>query len=475
MIFHSQYNRKEIDMFEKEVYIERRNQLKKQVGSGILFFPGNDESPMNYQANTFPFRQDSSFLYYWGLDFSGLDAIIDIDNDQEILFGYDFTVDDIVWMGPQETLAERAQKVGVPQSAPLDDLNVKIKEAVNKGRRVHYLPQYRADNVLKIERATGIHNASVNEKVSEEMIRAVVAQRSVKSAGEIKEIEAALDISYEMNKVAMHLSKPGIYEYEVAGVVESRALSLGSYVSFPIIFTIHGEVLHGHSHKNLMKDGDILILDSGAESPLHYASDITRTYPVSGKFSEVQKEVYNIVLAANEKAIEMIRPSIPFKDVHIQCAKIIAEGMKQLGFMKGNTDDAVATGAHAMFFPHGLGHMMGLDVHDMEGLGENFVGYNDDFKRGDQFGLAYLRLGKKLEPGYVVTVEPGIYFMPELINQWKTQKKCAEFIDYEKAEHYLGFSGVRIEDDVLITQDGNRVLGKWIAKTVEEVEDWCSR
>jgi Xaa-Pro aminopeptidase len=269
------------------------------------------------------------------------------------------------------------------------------------------------------------------------------------------------------------MTKPGLYEYEVAGAVEGKVLSSGSYVSFPIIFSIHGEVLHGHSHENVMKDGDLLILDCGAESPLYYASDITRTYPVNGKFSGIQKDIYQIVLAANVEAIKMIRPRIPFRDVHIHAAKTIADGLQQLGFMKGDTDEAVAAGAHALFFPHGLGHHLGLDVHDMENFGEDYVGYDDDIKRSDQFGLAYLRLAKKLQPGYVVTVEPGIYFMPELFAQWKSQKKCAGFIDYKKVESHLGLCGFRVEDDVLVTKDGYRVLGNPIAKTVEEVEEWC--
>lgn len=461
-------------MFDKKTYIQRRERLKQQVGSGLLLFLGNEESPMNYPANTFNFRQDSSFLYFFGLDFPGLAAVIDVDNNEETVFGYDFTVDDIVWMGPQEKLIDKVKKVGVANAEPNEKLNETIKEVMKQGRRVHFLPQYRHDNVIKIEKLTGIHNSLVNEYASKDLIKAVVAQRSIKSKEEIEQIEMALDISFEMYLLAMKMSQPGIYEHEVAGAAEGLLMSKGSFISFPVIFTIRGEVLHGHSHENMMKDGDLLVLDSGAESPLHYASDITRTFPVSGKFTPLQKEIYSVVLESHLKAIEMMKPGVLFKDIHLHAAKIITEGMKQLGFMKGNTDDAVKAGAHALFFPHGLGHQLGLDVHDMESLGENYVGYTDEIKRSKQFGLAYLRFAKALEPGHVLTVEPGIYFMPELIAQWKQEKKHAEFINYEKVEKTIGLGGIRIEDDVLVTKDGHWVLGKSIPKTVEDVEKHCA-
>ena len=462
-------------MFSKETYILRRANLKKQIKSGLILFLGNDDSSMNYPANIYHYRQDSSFLYYFGLDVPGLAAVIDVDSNEETIFGYDYTVDDIVWMGPQDTLAEKAARIGVANAAPTENFSEVVKKALSQNRQIHYLPQYRHDNIIKLSEIMNIKPAQVNDKISMELIKAVVAQRSYKSDEEIEQIESAIDITYEMYRLAMKQSKPGIYEYEVAGAVEALALSRNSQVSFPIIFSIHGEVLHGHDHSNLMADGRLLVLDSGAESSLHYAADITRTYPVNGKFSDFQKDIYNIVYEANEKSIAMMRPGILFRDIHLQAAKTIADGMKQLGFMKGNTDDAVAAGAHALFFPHGLGHQMGLDVHDMEGLGENNVGYNDKIKRSDQFGLAYLRFGRKLESGLVMTVEPGIYFMPELMGQWKTQNKFTEFINYEKVEQHLGFGGVRIEDDILVTDNGYRILGKKIAKTIDEVEEWCAK
>jgi len=460
-------------MFEKETYVERRKILKNKFESGVILFLGNEESPMNYPANPFGFRQDSTFLYYWGLDFPGLAALIDIDQNEEMIFGYDFTVDDIIWMGPQKTMAERAQAVGVKQTFAIEALDERIKGALKNNRTIHFLHQYRGENIIKLNKMTGIPNTLVKESASIQLIKTVVAQRSVKSDEEVQQIEMALDISYKMNEIAMKFSEPGKYEREIYGTVEGLVLSAGSHVSFPVIFSIHGEILHGHSHDNLMKEGDILVLDSGAESPLHYASDITRTFPVSGKFAPLQKDVYNVVLSAQEEAIEMMVPNIPYSEVHIHAAMVIAEGMKQLGFMKGNTEDAVRAGAHALFFPHGLGHMMGLDVHDMENLGENYVGYDEGTQRSEQFGLAYLRLARKLQPGFVITVEPGVYFIPELIAQWKTQNKHADFIDYEKVVANQDFGGVRIEDNVLVTESGHRVLGKKIAKSVEDVEGWC--
>jgi Xaa-Pro aminopeptidase len=461
-------------MFDASIYQNRRNVLKKRFDSGILLFPGNEESPMNYPANPYPFRQDSTFLYYWGLDFPGLYAVIDIDSGEEMLFGYDFTVDDIIWMGPQETLAEKAARVGVTRSESLEAVDKIVGDAVQQGRVVHFLPCYRAETGFAIQRLTGIPYERINASASEELVRAVVAQRSIKEPEEIREIEIALDISYQMNEAAIRHSRPGLTEREVYGIVEGIVLSRGSHVSFPVIFSIHGETLHNHSHENVMKEGDILVLDSGAESPCRYASDITRSFPVSGKFTSFQKEVYNAVLSAQEESIAMMKPGLPFREVHLRAARVMADGLKAAGAMKGNMEDAVAAGAHALFFPHGLGHMLGLDVHDMEGLGEDYVGYDTKIKRSDQFGLAYLRMGKTMEPGHVLTVEPGLYFIPQLIDLWKGEKKFQEFICYDEVEKLRDFGGIRIEDDVLITESGSRVLGKPIPKKVDDVEALAS-
>jgi len=461
-------------MFESNVYIQRRDQLKKDVGSGIILFLGNVESPMNYSANPFRFRQDSSFLYFWGIDDPGLAGLIDIDEDADIIYGADLSIDDIVWTGPQPTVKEKGAAIGVSESAPLTKLHDTIKTALGNGRKIHFLPQYKAENILTMSDLLEIPEGQLNTNVSVELIKAVVAQRSIKSDEEIRQIELALDIAYKMHTTAMKMTKPGMIEREVAGAIEGIALAEGCGTSFPVIFSIHGETLHNPFHENMMKDGDIVVNDSGAESPMHYASDITRTIPVSGSFSAKQKTIYEIVLNAQLKAINAIKPGVKYRDVHLIAVTAIAQGLNEIGLMSGNVDDAVEQGAHALFMPHGVGHMIGLDVHDMEGLGENYVGYDDEAQRSDQFGTAYLRLGKRLKPGYVVTVEPGIYFIPELIDQWKTGKKFTEFINYDTVDEYRDFGGIRIEDNVLVTETENRVLGKPIPKTVDEVETTCS-
>jgi len=461
-------------MFSSKTYIDRRNELKKIMKNGILFFPGALETPMNYRANTYKFRQDSTFLYYFGIDAPDLAAVIDIDNNREIIFGNDREIDDVVWMGPEKSIVERASEVGVSETMPMTKLVSSLGSHIKAKEIIHHLPQHQAQILIEFEKWLGIHPTMVNNKSSKEFIQAVVKQRSIKSEEEVAEIEKALDISYLMNTLAMRASRPGVLEREIYGAVEGLTLGMGNGTSFPIIFSVNGETLHNHHHENIMKDGDLALLDSGAESLLHYASDITRAFPVSGKFTQRQKDIYNIVLDSQLKAIEAIKPEVSFKDIHLQTAKIIAGGLKELCLMKGNVDDAVAQGAHALFYPHGLGHMLGLDVHDMEGLGEGFVGYDESVQRSDQFGLAYLRLAKKLHPGFVITVEPGIYFIPQLYKNWKTENKLAEFINYDKVGEYMDFGGIRIEDDVLVTETGNRVLGKsQIPKTVEEVEQAC--
>jgi Xaa-Pro aminopeptidase len=462
-------------MFPVNVYVERRSRLREQVKSGLILFLGNEESPMNYQDNQYSFRQDSSFLYFFGLNFPSLAAIIDVDRDKEIIFGDDLTVDDIIWTGPQPALNERAQEVGVHETAPVDKLKVVLEKAVQQDGKIHFLPQYRAENILKIERLLGTHPTVIQDYVSETLIRTVVAQRSLKSKEEIEQIEAALDVSYEMQTAAMKMSRPGMLEMEVVGAMEGIAISSGCRLAFPTIFTVRGEILHNHHYGNVMKQGDIAINDSGAETTLGYASDISRTIPVSGKFSEEQKEIYTIVLNAQEKAIEAIRPCVEFRNVHRLACEVLASGLKEIGLMKGDVEEAVDAGAHTLFFQCGLGHMLGLDVHDMEGLGEDYVGYTDTIRRNPEFGWRSLRLGRALEADFVVTVEPGVYFIPELINRWKAKKKHSQYINYDKVEKYGDFGGLRIEDDVLVTANGHRVLGKKIPKTIDEVEDMSSR
>lgn len=461
-------------MFGVETYIERRRRLQGDVKSGLVLLAGNDESPMNYPDNPYQFRQDSSFLYLFGLDSPGLAGVIDIDEQRECVFGDDVTVDEIIWMGPQPALKEKCGEIGVKSSAPFEKLGAILKAALDKGRTIHILPQYRGDTILKIAGLLGIQPARITDFVSEALTKAVVAQRSIKSDEEICEIEAALDIAYEMQTTAMRLAKPGVYEREVAGAMEGIALSRGGRLSFPTIFSVHGETLHNHYHGNLMKAGDIAVNDSGAETAMGYASDITRTIPISGKFSQRQKEIYSIVFDAQKQAIEAVGPGVEFRNVHRLAGKILVSGLKDLGLVKGDIDEAVDAGVHTLFFQCGLGHMMGLDVHDMEGLGEDYVGYTDTIKRNPEFGWRSLRLGKSLEPGYVITVEPGIYFIPELIDRWKAEGKCGEFIDYNAVEKYKDFGGVRIEDDILVIDSGYRELGRPIPRTIEEVEQVCS-
>ncbi|MCW8813125.1 MAG: aminopeptidase P family protein [Ignavibacteriaceae bacterium] len=458
-------------MFEANVYIERRRVLKDKFDSGIIIFLGNNDSPANYLANTYSFRQDSSFLYYYGIDRPGFAATIDIDNNLETLFGNDYLIDEIVWVGSQPTVNEFAEFVGIKRAVELDKLSEQINSAIKKGRKVHFLPQYRSENIMKLASIIGVDSSRINDYASEKFIKAIVAQRSIKSEEEIKEIDAAVDIAAKMHIAAMKMVKPDTDERKIAGMIEGIALSLGYGLSFRPIVSINGQTLHNPYYDNKMKIGDLLVNDSGAESKLHYASDITRTIPVGGKFEQKQKEIYEIVLKSEQNAIDSVKPGITFKDIHMQAATDIASGLVELGLMSGNPEDAVRAGAHTLFFPHGLGHMLGLDVHDMEGLGEDLVGYDESIIRSEEFGLKYLRLAKTLESGFVFTIEPGIYFIPELIDMWKQENKFSEYINYDKVEEYRNFGGIRIEDDVLVTEDGFRVLGsKPIPKSVEEIE-----
>jgi Xaa-Pro dipeptidase len=458
-------------MFAAEVYKQRRHRLASDVGTGVLLFLGNNQSPINYLDNVYPFRQDSTFLYFWGLDFPGLAAVLDIDASKETLFGEDMTLEESVWAGPQLSLRSLCEKSAIQAVEPADHLEEALNKAVNSGRPVHFLPQYRADNILKLSRLLTINPEATGEMVSPEMIRAVVSQRSIKSDAEIDQIEKAIEISHAMQILAMKMASPGMVEQEVVGAMARLVYAdSGSLMAFPTIFSVRGDVLHNPFHKNTMQAGDLAINDSGAESPMHYASDITRTIPVGGAFNTRQKEIYRVVLDAQEAAVRAIRPGVEFREIHTLACGVLTIGLKQIGLMTGDVEESVTAGAHALFMPAGLGHMMGLDVHDMEGLGEDYVGYTDTIKRSTQFGANKLRLARKLEPGFVVTVEPGLYFIPQLIHKWKKVRKFEQFIDYEKVETYKGFGGVRIEDDILVTDSGSRPLGKPIPKSIEDVE-----
>jgi len=458
-------------MFSSDVYTNRRNSLKQKVNNGILFLPGNLEASFNYPANTYHFRQDSTFLYFFGLNQPDLAAIIDVDSGKDYLFGNDVDMDDIIWMGPQQSMKDRATKVGVENTAPMSELSEMLLNAINKGRKINILPTYRGDTVIQIANLLNVSHNEVKNFVSEEFIKAVVSLREIKDEHEITEIEKAVDVAYEMHTTSMKMAMPGTIEQEIAGRVEGISISGGGPVSFPIILSVHGETLHNHHHNNVLELGQMMVTDGGSETLMNYTSDITRTVPVGGKFNQQQKEIYEIVLKANMEVIKNSKPGVFYRDMHFLAAKTIVGGLKELGLMKGNIDDAVQQGAHALFMPHGLGHQMGLDVHDMEGLGENYVGYNDEIQRSEQFGLAFLRLAKRLKKGFVITDEPGIYFIPALIGLWKSENKLTDYINYEKLESYKSFGGIRIEDDLLITGTGCRVLGKPIPKTITEVEN----
>jgi len=457
-------------MFPKEVYWQRRNLLRDLVGDGLILFPGNEECGINYKDNTYHYRQDSSFLYFFGINKPGFYGVCDVDEKKDTLYGNDFTMADIIWMGDQPSVNDLAAEVAIDSSASEATLVKDLQKAFQSGRKIHLLPNYRGDHVIKLAELLGVKCEEVNNFVSAELVEAVIKLRAIKDQYEIAEIEKAVDVAGIMHTTAMKMGFPGNYEYELSGAIEGIALSHGGPTSFPVILSMDGQTLHNHSHGNVLEAGRMIVCDAGAETAMCYASDITRTFPVGGKFSTQQKEIYNIVLKANTETIKASIPGRTYKEVHLMAAKIIAGGLRDLGIMKGDVDEAVAAGAHALFFPHGLGHMMGLDVHDMEGLGEDNVGYTEDLKRSEQFGLAYLRMGRELEPGFVITNEPGCYFIPALIGLWKGENKFTQFIDYQKAESYLGFGGVRIEDDILITDNGSRVLGTPIPKTVEEVE-----
>jgi Xaa-Pro aminopeptidase len=461
-------------MFDRDVYRARRDGLRRQLGPGIALFLGNDESPMNYADNTFRFRQDSSFLYYFGLDTAGLAAIIDLDEGTETLYGPELTVEDFVWTGPLPSLGDRAARAGVERvmaPARLEEDLGRIRQA---GRAVHFLPPYRPENKLKLSAWLGVPPDRASAEASVPFIRAVVEQRSVKSPEEIAEIERAVDVSVDMHLTALRMARPGVTEAEIAAAVHHVARAAGGDLSFPIIATVHGEVLHQHAQTETLKRGGMFLLDAGAETALHYAGDLSTTMPIDAKFTDRQKDVYRIALAAHETAKSALKPGAPHLDVHLAACRTIAEGLKGLGLMKGDLDEAVRRGAHALFFPCGEGHMMGLDVHDMEDLGEVYVGY-DGRPKSTQFGLKSLRLARPLRPGFVVTVEPGIYFIPQLIDQWRGENRFPEFIDYDRVETYKGFGGLRNEEDVLITPDGHRVLGRKKPLTIEEVESAVGR
>lgn len=457
-------------LFESAVYSNRRSALKKNMASGLIILMGNEESSMNYRDNWYPFRQDSTFLYYFGINTASLAAVIDADSGEEIIFGNELTIEDIVWTGPLPSLVEMAAAVGVSQTQPYNRIETVIRNAMAAGRKIHFIPPYRSENMIKLSQWLQVAAGAVSDMASVSLIKAIISQRAYKEACELAEMDKAAIISADMHLAAMRYAKAGMKEYEVMAKVKETAYASNASLSFHPIVTIHGETLHNVYSGNTIKEGQMILCDAGAATDMHYAGDLTCTFPVGKNFTVQQKEMYEIVLHAHQSSVAMLKPGILFKDVYLNAAQKIVEGMQSLGIMKGNAAEAVAAGAHAMFFQCGLGHMIGLDVHDMEDLGEPYVGYTDELKKSTQFGMKSLRLGRALEPGFTLTVEPGIYMIPQLMDKWEAENKFTEFINYNALQNYRDFSGIRVEEDYLVTETGYRLLGKKLPMTVDEVE-----
>ncbi len=459
-------------LFSKQTYIDRRNILRQRVESGLIVLFGNNESPVNYPSNGYKFRQDSTFLYYFGLQRDGLVGVIDADSGDEWLIGDDIDIEDIVWFGSVDSVADMAAQTGCIKSAPMSRLESLFRDAQDRGRQIHFLPPYRHDLMIQLMDLTGIHPRDQRASASLKLIQAVVDQRIVKSAEEVAEIERACAIGYEMHTTAMRLCRPGVTEQEIAGRISGIASSKGCIVSFPSILSMHGEIMHGYPSPRPLEAGRLMLCDCGAETNENYCSDNTRTTPISGRFDSRQRDIYQAVVDAHDHVYDIARPGLKWWDAHFAAARVITERLQDLGLMKGNVDDSLAAGAHAMFFPHGLGHAMGMDVHDMEGLGQIYVGFDDEVRPNlDQFGTNALRFGRRLKEGYVMTDEPGIYFIPALIDEWRAKGHCAEFLNFDRIETYKDFGGIRLEDDLLITEDGCRYLGeKLIPYHVDELE-----
>lgn len=465
-------------MFSKETYIRRRARLQELVGNGVIILMGNNESPCNYPNNAYyPFRQDSSFLYYFGQNRDGLVGVIDIDNNRETLIGDDIDIEDIVWYGSVDSVAYMAAQVGVACSGPMSQLKVICDEARSQGRTIHYLPPYRHDTMIQLMDLLGIHPSQQRKQCSHKLRMAVIEMRSVKEDQEIEELERAAAIGYQMHTTAMRLVKPGVTEKYIGGQINGIAHSYGAHESFGTIFSQHGEIMHGAPSLAVLESGRLVLCDCGAETVNNYCSDNTRTMPVNGKFTQRQRDIYDIVVDCHDYALDLSKPGVKYMDVHMGVCRLMTERLKELGLMRGDVDEAVAAGAHAMFLPHGLGHMMGMDVHDMEGLDQIYVGFDEETRPNlEQFGTNALRMGRRLQKGFVVTDEPGIYFIPALIDDWRAKGHCAEWLNFDLLDTYKDFGGIRIEDDILITDEGCRFLGKErIPYYAQDVEDFMAQ
>lgn len=458
-------------MFSAETYAKRRAELRRRVGSGLILLPGNGEAPMNYPNNAYNFRQDSTFLYFFGQSLPALAGVIDVDNGTETLYGDDFTVDDIIWMGPQPSVADLAAEVGVSQSKPMAALTADLRRAVAHGRRVHYLPPYRGETTLQVSQLLGIVPAMVHDRMSLDLLFAVAEMREVKSAEELACIEEAFNIGYHMHTTAMRLCRPGRSEHEIAGAVDGVAMSYGTGVSFATILSQHGEVLHNHDHSGTLEAGRLLLCDAGGEHVNGYVSDHTRTYPVSGRFTQKQRDIYEIVRAAHDAAAAAVRAEMMYMEYSDAAFRTIIEGLKALDIVRGSVDDALAAGAGYLFMPHGLGHGIGLDVHDCENIGERSFSLAEFEERAKASACCITRPYWRLREGTVLSDEPGIYFVPALIDKYRAEGKCKGVVNYDKLESYRDFGGIRLEDDLVVTATGARVVGdRTIPITVEDVE-----
>ena len=463
----------QLHLFDKQVYIDRRQLLKQSFGAdGLILLLANEDSSMNYKDNCYPFRQDSTFLYYFGLDVPTLAAIIDTDTGEEIIFGNELSMDDIIWTGVLPTVSEMASMVGVSKTTAYAQVQHYIHKAITSGRKVHVLPPYRPENKIKLADWLNTALEDIADHISLKLIKAVIAQRITKSPLEVEEMEKAVSISVDMQLAVIKSTKPGVNEYELVAKALEVAQAANAHLGYPAIITTYGQTLHTHYYGNTLAEDRMVLCDIGAENDMHYGGDLTRTFPVGGSFNSRQKDLYEVVLTAMDYAIAMLRPGVRYRDIHLQACKKLVEGLKQVNLMKGDPEEAVAAGAHTMFFQCGLGHMLGMDTHDMEDLGEQYVGYTDVLKKETEtFGLKSLRLGRELEEGYVLTVEPGIYIIPELIDRWQAEKKYAGFINYDVLNSYRDFGGIRIEDNFLVTAAGSKLLGKYLPKTIKEIEE----
>ena len=458
-------------MFTADIYSARRAELRRRIGKGIILLPGNVESPFNYPNNTFHFRQDSTFMYFFGHSVPALAGVIDVESGEETLYGDDFTVEDIIWMGPQPTIRNFADEVGVAQAKPMAKLQEDVRRAISLGREVHYLPPYRGETILMMSDMLGIHPSMLHARKSWDLLFAVAEMRERKGEEEIAALEEAFEIGYQMHTAAMRNTRAGRTEHEVAGIVDGMALRYGTGVSFTTILSQHGEVLHNHDHSGTMQDGRLVLCDAGGEHLNGYVSDHTRTFPVSGKFTQKQKDIYNIVLAAHDAAAAALRPDMMYTEYSDAAFHTLIEGLKGLDLVRGSVDDAIAAGAAYLFMPHGLGHGIGLDVHDCENIGERSFSFAEVEERAKQSACCITRAWWRLQPGTVLSNEPGIYFVPDLIDKYKAEGKCKGIVNYDKLEEYRDFGGIRLEDDMIVTATGSKQIGsKQIPITVEDVE-----